>query len=419
VRLRPSDFDHAVAGNTPLSGYTVYDSMNGLAGVPLEPVSAARSTDGTLWFAFGGSLTIVNPRQLSTVHRPELAQARIVGATVDDRPVTPTAIGTLPAGTRRIQFDYTALRLTAPRQIRFRYRLDGFDSKWIDAGSRRQAYYTNLAPGHYVFRVQANGDGATWALPEARWPFAIRPAFWQTGWFYGLCGSALLFAVWGVSHTRAWFLNRQFAATLAERARLSREIHDTMLQSMVGVALQVQGIARGCSPLAGEQQSQLVALRRQLEEHVREARQAIQNLRSPMLEACGLPGALAQLGRRSVAPPTRFEVSADPIVGVVAPTTEGELLRIAQEGIANAARHSDATRIRVDLHQEANALRLRVTDDGRGFDVDATLGGANGHYGLTGMRERAMRIGGRLIVTSSTAGTVVEAIVPCSARPRS
>jgi signal transduction histidine kinase len=92
------------------------------------------------------------------------------------------------------------------------------------------------------------------------------------------------------------------------------------------------------------------------------------------------------------------------------------LLRIAQEAIANAARHAGAGHIHVDLRQERNAVRLRVTDDGRGFDVGATLGADTGHYGLKGMQERARRIGARLTVTSSAAGTVVEAIAPCTQR---
>jgi len=409
IRLDPSDFERAAAGDTPVAGYKIYDAMNGLAGFPLG-VTAARSSDGTLWFAFGGVLSVVDPKHVSAERRA--APARIAGVTVDDRPVT-SAARLLPAGTRKIQIDYTALRLTAPRQVRFRYRLDGFDQEWVDAGARRQAYYTNLPPGHYLFRVRANGDGGTWASPEAQLPFSIQPSFQQTGWFYALCGTALLLVAWGAAHTRAWILNRQFVATHAERTRLSREIHDTMLQSLAGIALQVQAIARRCAPHASEQQAQLLALRRQVEEYVREARRAIMDLRSPMLEACGLAGALAELGRRIVVPPARFEMSGDLIEGVPV-AVEGELLRIGQEAIANAAHHASAQNIRVELRHEANAVRLRVTDDGRGFDVERMLAAGSGHYGLTGMQERAARMGGRLAVMSSDGGTVVEASVPCA-----
>lgn len=160
-----------------------------------------------------------------------------------------------------------------------------------------------------------------------------------------------------------------------------------------------------------------MALRRQVEEYMREARQAVQNLRSPMLEACGLPGALEEICRRTVVAPARYEIFTDVPAGVTA-ATEGELLRIAQEAISNAARHAGPRNIRVDLHQERGSIRLRVTDDGCGFDVDAMLMTGTAHYGLTGMQERAARIGGRLTVTSSAAGTVVEATAPCGRQRR-
>jgi signal transduction histidine kinase len=411
VRLHPNDFERAASSNTLLGGYEIYDAANGLAGVPLGSSAAARSIDGSLWFAIGGNLTVVDPKQLVRERAHADAPARIVGVSVDDRVMAPASTSLVPAGARKLQIDYTAIRLTSARQTRFRYRLDGFDREWVDAGGRRQAYYTNLAPGQYVFRVQANENGVAWAAPEAQWSFTLQPSFRQTGWFYGLCGVTILLAAWGAAQTRVWILNRQFAATLTERTRLSREVHDTMLQSLVGVALQVQAIARRCEPHASEQQSQLVALRRQVEQYIREARQAILDLRSPMLEVGDLATALAEIGHRIESGPARVEVSAGAIEALT-PAAEGELLRIGQEAITNAARHAGATRIQVDLRQDSDQVLLRVVDDGRGFDVDAMLSTATGHYGLTGMRERAARVGGSLTVKSSSGGTIVEAIVP-------
>jgi len=410
VQMHPSDFARAVTSNAPLAGYRIYDAADGLAGLPLGSAAAARSTDGSLWFAIGGNLTVVDPNQLAREREHAEAPARVVGATVDERAMAPASEGVVPPGARKLQIDYTAIRLTSPRQTRFRYRLDGFDRDWVDAGGRRQAYYTNLAPGQYVFRVQANDNSGTWSTPEAHWSFTLQPAFRQTAWFYGLCAVGVLLLAGGVAQTRVWILNRQFAATLAERTRLSREVHDTMLQSLVGLALQVQAIARQCGPHALEQQSRLVALRRQVEQYIREARQAILDLRSPMLEVGDLATALTEIGRR-IGGPARVDVSAAPI-DALAPATEGELLRIGQEAITNAARHAGATSIRVDLRQESDHVLLRVADDGQGFDVNAMLSSATGHYGLTGMRERAARVGGSLTVRSSSGGTQVEAIVP-------
>jgi hypothetical protein len=175
--------------------------MNGLAGVPLGAAAAARSADGSLWFVIGGNLTVVDPIELAREPRHTEGPAHVVGATIDDRTIATAATGSLPAGTRKVQIDYTALRLTSPRQTRFRYRLDGFDREWVDAGGRRQAYYTNLAPGEYVFRVQATDNAGTWSAPEARWSFALQPAFRQTTWFYALCGLCALLMAWAAAHT--------------------------------------------------------------------------------------------------------------------------------------------------------------------------------------------------------------------------
>ena len=409
VRLHPADVDRALGATAPVKGYQIYDAVDGLAGVAIGTATAARSADGSLWFAIGGSLTVVDPRRIAA-KPPRDIVAQIATATIDDRPVAPASTSTLAAGTRKIQIDYTALRLTAPGQVRFRYRLDGFDGNWVDAGARRQAYYTNLAPGSYVFQVQANGDGVAWAAPPARWAFVIQPAFHQTRWFYALCGIGLVLIAGLVAQTRIWILNRQFAATLAERARLSREIHDTMLQSLAGIALQVQAIARQCLPHATEQQSRLLALRREVEGHIREARHAVLNLRSPLLDTCDLAGALAEIGRRTVVPPTQFDISADRITS--SEGTERELLRIGQEAITNAARHAGAAHIRVDLREERDVIRLRVTDDGHGFDVAATTAAGHERYGLLGMEERAARLGGRLTISSSASGTVIDAAIP-------
>jgi len=141
----------------------------------------------------------------------------------------------------------------------------------------------------------------------------------------------------------------------------------------------------------------------------------VMNLRSPMLETGSLASALTEIGRRTVDAPTRFDVSADPIEQLPQ-SIEEELLRIGQEAITNAARHARATRIQVDLRQHADSVRLDVRDDGCGFDVDAMWSSTTGHYGLTGMRERAARAGGRVTVNSSSSGTHVEAVVPCRRR---
>src|SRR6185436_14580906 len=182
---------------------------------------------------------------------------------------------------------------------RFRYRLDGFDRTWIDAGARRQASYTNLTPGPYRFHVMTERDDGTWEEPGAMWEFSISPTFYQTKWFYAACAMALGFAVFSAWRLRLRNVRKEFALLLGERARLSREIHDTLLQSLVGVALQCDALASDVDARSPVRQ-RFVRLRKDVEEHIREARQAIWDLRSPKLQRTDLPTALAEAGERAV-----------------------------------------------------------------------------------------------------------------------
>jgi signal transduction histidine kinase/ligand-binding sensor domain-containing protein len=419
VRLHEPERLGAHAAGASGARYETFDAEQGLAGVPLGS-SIVRAFDGTIWVVSGGSLTVVDPRSLPPQSPVAPPRVRLEGASIDGERVTLATLSTLPPGTRRVEIDYTALRLTAPRQLRFRYRLDGFDSDWVDAGARRQAYYTNLAAGEYVFRVEASGEGNIWAQPPATWRFVVRPVFYQTAWFYSIVVVSLTVVAWGAWRTRLWFLHRQFAATVAERTRLSREIHDTMLQSLAGIALRCQAIAARCGPSALHEREQLLTLRREVEQHIREARQAVMDLRSPLLEARGLAGALDEVGRQLInGSGVALEIATPGFQAEhVSPEVERELLRIGQEAISNAIRHGGATHIRVDLRHEAERVRLRVSDNGCGFDVPAAFSDAAGHYGVLGMRERAARLGGALVLTSAPHhGTLVDVHVPAAATP--
>ena len=412
IRLHPTEFAGAVSGQRPLD-YSLYDSTHGVALLTIQNTGATRSTDGSLWFVAGGSLTVIDPRRLPHAAAPR-PPARIEDAIIDGTRVAASTNAQLPAGTRNVQIDYTSLRLTSPGQLRFRYKLEGFDREWVNAGSRRQAYYTLLQAGDYAFHVAASGDGATWGA-TAVWQFSVRPAFYETAWFFGLTATCLGLVGWGTWRGRVWVVEQRFAAVLTERARLAREIHDTMLQSLVGLALQCQAIARRCD-MESEQREQLLDLRRQVEEQIRVAREAILNIRSPMLETHGLVAALGTVGRRALAASAEFEIVSDVRTDRLPASVQGELFRIGQEAITNAAKHAAAKNVRVELRSERSATTLRVSDDGLGFDYGAVLVDLNGHYGLISMRERAARLGGDLNVNSTPGrGTTVELVIPANA----
>ena len=415
VRLERDQMEQAFADGGHRIKYRFYDTSDGLAGASVGIIGSSRGGDGTLWFVRGGGVTVVaDDPGLDDRRGDSPLSLRIEDVVANDRPLRLDALTTLPAGTTRVQIRYTALSLSSSDRIRFRYRLEGIDTAWVDAGTRRTAFYTNLSPGTYQFQVDASGEDGSWQAAPVAWSFSVEPAFYQTRWFTALVVAAGLLVVWGAWRVRLGLVRQQFSLALAERARLSREIHDTLLQSLVGVALQFDAIAENLDSASGTAKEQLLRVRRQVEAYVRDARQSISDLRSPLLEATDLATVLREFGKRAVSDTRiRFVSSVLGTPREYSPKIDNELLRIGQEAITNAVRHSGASQIALELRFDHAAVTLRVSDDGRGFDVSCPDTEPNKHYGMTTMRERAEELGGRLsVVSTRDRGTVVEAIVP-------
>jgi signal transduction histidine kinase len=416
VRVERPEIERAMTEPGYQLRYQAYDTLDGVAGSAIGIINSLRGPDGSLWFVQGGGLTHADPKRLVTTPVAPLAPVQIASVVANETRHTAAANAALAPGTRRLEIQYAAPTLTAANKVRFRYRLDGVDTEWIDAATGRTALYTNLEPRSYRFQVQADVEGGGWNGSAAEWHFSIQPHFWETRWFYALVAAAALLAIWALWRARLRFVRRQFSLALAERARLSREIHDTLLQSLVGVALQVDVVSTGLGPSAASARDQLVRIRRQVEAYIRDARQSILDLRSPQLEQHTLPDALREFGRGAVADTgIRFVMTTDGITRECPPKIETQLLRIGQEAITNAVRHAHAARIKLELTCGVDSVTLRVSDDGSGFDYESSIASGRGHYGLRTMRERAEELGGELIVTTGAgAGTVVAAVVPAT-----
>jgi signal transduction histidine kinase/ligand-binding sensor domain-containing protein len=417
VRVDRAEVDRALEDPSYRMQYAMYDTLDGLAGAAIGIIGSARATDGRLWFVRGGGVTLVNPATLSDERASDPAPVHIESVVANDRQFRPTPDLSFSPGTTRIQISYTALTLSSSNRLRFRYQLEGFDTSWVDAGTRRTAFYTNLSPGRYQFLVEAGAEDGSWSTSSTSWGFSIHPAFYQTNWFYAASLGALGLSVWGAWRVRLRLVRRQFSLALAERVRLSREIHDTLLQSLVGVALQIDAISSHIGPSSVGTRKRLTRVRRQVESYIREARQSIWDLRSSLLETCDLASALREFGKRAVTgTQIRFQAT---VTGTPAPCstqTENQLLRIGQEAITNAVRHAGATRITLELAYDRHTVTIRVSDNGSGFDVSQSAIDPDRHYGLTTMRERAEELGGQFrLVSRSDRGTSVEAVVPQSA----
>jgi signal transduction histidine kinase len=331
----------------------------------------------------------------------------------DARRLKPIRNLSLPPLTSTIEIDYSAVTFSSPRKVRYRYRLDGFDREWREVGSRRDALYTNLPPGRYRFRVAAANNEKGFGVEAATIDFAILPTFYQTAWFYAACGLTLILAIWLVWGLRVRHLHREFSLVLGERVRVSREIHDTLLQSLVGVALQLDALSEAASPIDSLKEA-LATTRREVEEYIRETRQSIWNLRSPKLDRGDLAAALRQTGDRVTSgTPVQFTLTATGQTRRLDTNVEQQLLRIGEQAVLNSVRHANATQVHLKLQYDGDAVLLRVSDNGRGFDATELDGEHSHHYGLIGMKERTQQAGGELsIVTHPGGGTAVEIVIP-------
>jgi signal transduction histidine kinase/ligand-binding sensor domain-containing protein len=403
------------------SGYMdgrLYDTADGMLGIAQQ--SALMSTiaadgEGRLWFATNQGLAMIDPAE--PYYNPVMPTVSIQGLVAGAVEHAPGSGWEFAPGTRDIQIRYAASSLAYPERVRFRYRLDGFDEAWRDAGNRRVAYYTNLGPGEYLFRVQAANESGVWSAENATLAFSIAPRFTQTWWFVALCAIAVAALVYAAYLLRLRRLSQRmrmrFEERHRERERIARELHDTLLQSFQGLLLRFQAVA---SRLPGEDPVR-VALEQALdrgEEAIDEGRERVSSLR--LAEASAqepLPEAFARIGRDlAQLHPVAFGVIVEGRLPALDALVRDEIYWIGREALCNAFRHADAGRIEVEISSAGGKLVLRFRDDGCGMGVEVQ-GARAGHWGLSGMRERAANIGAELRIWSGpTNGTEVELVIP-------
>lgn len=395
----------------PLS-LRVFDTLDGYPGsaTPQGPSpSLTAQGDGRLWFAGMTGVAWLDTRQLPPEPAPPRALVRLLR--VDEQDLAPPAndaqgrpgrLALLP-GTRRVDLHYTALALALPERARFQVRLDGVDSDWRDVGARREAAYSNLGPGHYAFRVRAAVGQGEWGQPAAPLHFSIRPTPTQTLWFKLLAGALALGALALAYRLRmrqaADRLHEKLRERLAERERIARELHDTLLQGVHGLTLRFQKVANRMGDADPNRPLMEQALER-ADRLIIEGRDRVLDLRShePAGEGgcASLPAVLSDLGEQLAAEQdVQFLVNVQGRPRELRPGVLEELVLIGKEAIHNAFQHARAGAIRVDLAYRWHGLRLEISDDGQGMDSRLMREGRMGHWGLTGMRERARALSAR------------------------
>lgn len=423
LRFPAGELERALTDSSFTPEPRAFDESDGMIGQLVKGTwgtTLTRSGDGKIWVATDSGLAFIDPRRLPAVAPPpvNLEVMRIQGR---EQAIADGA--ELPPGTSDLEIDYTSLTFATPERVQFRYQLEGADTAWREVGTRRRAYYTELAPGAYRFRVASSYGDTLWNEAGAAWSFRVLPMWYQTLWFRALMvlavaalgGAAVALMQRGRHHRAQRVLSQQYEATLTERARIAQDLHDTLLQGFAGVTMQLKAAELALPEEPDVAAETLIRVQRLARESLREARERVWEMQDSRLGGGDLRVALEAIAReRTTGTGIEVTVVTSGEERRLASPIEDAVFRIGREAIVNAVRHAQPRRIELHLELGATAVRLEVRDDGCGFSAQAGEDARRlGHFGLSGMRDRAQHLGGRCdVVAGAHGGTTVTLELP-------
>jgi signal transduction histidine kinase/ligand-binding sensor domain-containing protein len=426
AELREAEKNPAYAVHSDL-----YDLTDGLPSVPqrIRPFPTAISaSDGRIWFGLRAGVVSVDPEDPSL--SSPVPPVSIVRAITDGKTFNVATSARLAPRTKNVQIDYSAVSLNRASRVRFRYKLEGVDAGWRDAGSRRQAFYNDLPPGKRRFVVSASNGDNLWNESGATLDIDVPPAFIQTIWFKALVALASIGLIWLLYRLRLQQITARadlrYAERLEERTRIARELHDTMLQSFQASLAQMQAGRNLLSRQSDRAPQAIDDAITMAAGAIEEGRNAVGDLRSSTTMRNDFGEALKALGDELAAgSDATFQLVVEGPPRELRPLIQDEICRISGEALRNAFRHARAHHIEADVRYSEQLLRLQIRDDGVGIAPEILEGGRSDHYGLCGMRERAEKVGAKLEIWSAAAtGTEISlsisaAIAYCASPARS
>lgn len=392
---------------SPIREFGIADGLPSARGIRRDH-SVWKDESGRIWISLQGGLSAVNPSLPSTL-APAIVSFESV--TVDGRPVGINPMVRYESSHDRVAFNFVGVSLAFPGRVRYRYILEGYDRDWSQPTESREAAYTNLPPATYRFRVMASNSQGLWNGTPATVLLEVQPRLSETWWFrlFAVCLAAA--AVYGMLQYRMVrvhaAMNLRFEERLAERTRIARELHDTLLQSFHALMLHLEVVNNLLPP--GKAKNQLERSLDMADRAIEEGRSAVYELRSAAAMN-DLAEAVRVLGDESAKQGSAaFRMVVEGRERELHPIIRDEAYRIIGEALRNASRHAGAAHIEVELTFGEAAFRVRIRDDGQGIPPEILESGRPGHYGLSGIRERAQQLGAKLNIWSgANAGTEIE-----------
>lgn len=382
-----------------------------------------KARDRRIWFPTQKGVVVINPETVpfNTQPPPVVIESLII----DTKPVNVRSSINIEPEQTNLEIHYSGLSFINPELVKFKYKLEGLDEDWVEAATRRTAFYSHLPPGKYRFKVIAANRDGVWNEQGATIDITVLPPFYRTSWFLALAvfiTAALAYTFYRRRIgrlTQAKAANEAFARQLIEsqeneRKRIAVELHDSLGQSLVLIknwALLGQKAARQKKSVIAN----LDEISTTASEAINEVREIAYNLGPYQLDRIGLSGSLKEMIEKITKNYSiRFDVKVDEIDGCFTKQAEINIFRIAQEAVNNIVKHSGAIKASLTIKLDETQMILRIYDNGKGFDNENLKGNARRGFGLLGMSERMKLLGGEMKIESELGkGTAINIFLPC------
>ncbi|NOT62643.1 MAG: hypothetical protein HOP19_20750 [Acidobacteria bacterium] len=436
-RVSKRQLDDFAAGKIAAISSVAYGVADGMRNVECNAgrsPAGSKMRDGKLWFPTQDGVAIVDPAALTTNTQPP---AVVIEQAFINRQTTHWASGvTLQPGQENLEIAYTGLSFSKPEQVKFQYKLEGWDRDWIEAGTRRSAYYSYLRPGSYHFKVRAANSDGVWSDTSAELPLTVIPPFYRTWWFLSLlllAASAATFALYRLRigqlnrlhetreafsqqllESQEAFARRLIEAQEHERQRIAAELHDGLGQNLL--VIKNRALLGAMESNEAAAQTHFTDINESVAVTLEEVRTIAYGLRPQHLGRLGLASTIEEMAERvTAATGLPITVKTAPLDGLFTPEAQINFFRIVQEALNNIVKHADAAHAKIEIRHGAQEINLLIRDDGCGFHYDAN---EQHGLGLVSIAERVRMLNGTLqIQTEPGSGTTLTVVIRLQEKP--